>query len=260
MGRDELSEVDWNYLDASRVFVASSERGEYVERADVAIVCCGAPAEPLNWGFVKPPYGDLAATAAAVRAYFAERALPFQLSIRELDGDRPLRELEESGWRRKREPTPGLTLAISASVPTVPAAPARLVIDRVRSPEELAAFRETAFRGFGYPVAAAPAFLNERLLALPRLRLYTGRVDGVVVATSMLLATGSVAGIYWVATLEAQRGRGYGEALTWAAIVGGRELGCRIASLQASKLGRPVYARMGFEHVLDYAHYLPPEA
>jgi GNAT superfamily N-acetyltransferase len=75
----------------------------------------------------------------------------------------------------------------------------------------------------------------------------------------MLVATGSVAGIYWVATLDEQRGRGYGAALTWAAVAGGRELGCRIASLQASRLGRPVYSRMGFVHVLDHESLRPPE-
>jgi GNAT superfamily N-acetyltransferase len=107
-------------------------------------------------------------------------------------------------------------------------------------------------------VQAAKHFLDERLLAVPRLRFYAGRVDGAVVSTSMLVATGAVAGIYWVGTLEKHRGRGYGEALTWAAVAGGQELGCELASLQASKLGRPVYARMGFAHVLDY-EYLHPE-
>jgi GNAT superfamily N-acetyltransferase len=257
VGRDALAEVDWNYLDANRVFVACSDRGEYLERKEVAIVCCGLPAQELNWGLVKPPCADLAATAEAVRAYFTGRALPFQLSARELDGERPLRALEAGGWRRKPDPTPGMTLAVPASVPK---SPAPLEIARVRSPEELVAFRETAFQGFGFPAKTARLFLNERLLAFPGVRLYSGLVDGAVVATSMLIATGKVGGIYWVATLEAQRGRGYGEALTWAAVAGGRELGCGIASLQASKLGRPVYARMGFAHVLDYAHYLPPEA
>jgi GNAT superfamily N-acetyltransferase len=97
------------------------------------------------------------------------------------------------------------------------------------------------------------------MLAQPKVRLYTGSVDGVPVATAMLVVTGSVAGIYWVATLEAQRRRGYGEALTWAAVAGGAEHGCTVASLQASELGRPVYARMGFDHVLDYWAWHPPD-
>jgi len=39
-------------------------------------------------------------------------------------------------------------------------------------------FREAAFQGFGYLVAAAHMFLKERLLALPQVRLYSGLVDG----------------------------------------------------------------------------------
>ena len=119
--------------------------------------------------------------------------------------------------------------------------------------------RDVAIVGCGLPVAAAHFFLNERLLELPQVRLYAGLVEDEVVATSMLVATGAVAGIYRVATLEDQRGRGYGEALTSAAVAGDSELGCRHASLQASKLGRPVYARMGFEHALDYEYLHPPE-
>ena len=149
-----------------------------------------------------------------------------------------------------------MTLALPASPRP---APPDLAIQAVRTREQVLAFREAAFRGFGYPVAAAHIFLSERVLELPQVRLFSGLVDGVVVATSMLIATGGVAGIYWVATLEEHRGLGFGEALTWAAVSGGREFGCRIASLQASKLGRPVYARMGFAHRLDYASLLPPE-
>jgi hypothetical protein len=144
----------------------------------------------------------------------------------------------------------------------LPAAPRAAVpgleIRAVTTREQLVAFREAAFRGFGFPVAAAHLFLSERVLDLPGVRLYSGLLGGAVVSTSMLIATGGVAGIYFVATLEEQRGLGYGEALTWAAVQGGREFGCRLASLQASKLGRPVYARMGFAHVLDYQSLFPP--
>jgi GNAT superfamily N-acetyltransferase len=146
---------------------------------------------------------------------------------------------------------------------TLPGSPSArttsLAIVEVRTSKQLVAFREAAFEGFGLAVGVAHIFLNERLLALPQVRLYLGLVDGSAVAASMLVATGPVAGIYWVATIEPQRGKGYGEALTCAAAAGGRELGCTIASLQASKMGRRVYERMGFEHVLDYEHLLPPK-
>jgi len=253
MDRTTLDALDHNYLEGSRLSVAYSVRGEYLERRKVAIVCCGLPVEALNWGFLKPPYADAAATAAEVTAYFTGRKLPFQISYRDTDASRSLGAA--LGWEHRREPSPGMARAVPAAVP---APPPGLAIHRVRTPEELAAFRDAAFVGFGYPLAAARLFLDDRILALPGVSLYSGAVDGKVVATSLLVATGKVAGIYWVATLEAHRRRGYGEALTWAAVDGGRGLGCAIASLQASKAGRPVYARMGFEHVLDYAYLSPP--
>jgi GNAT superfamily N-acetyltransferase len=255
MGGAALSALDCNYLDASRIFMAFSRRGEYLERRGVAIASCGHPVETLNMGFLKPPHEDLAATAAGVRSYFEERGLPFRLAYRD-DQRESMRELEAAGWLRKSEPVPGMTLAMPASVPRSPAA---LEIQPVRTTPELVAFRETAFQGFGYPPSAARHFIDERLLGLPGVRLYAGLLDGACVATSMLVATGAVGGIYWVATLEEQRGRGYGEALTWAAVEGGREQGCTVASLQASQMGRPVYARMGFAHVLDYEYLHPPE-
>lgn len=249
-----LSVLDWSFLEASRIFVAFSDTGEYLERCDVAISSCGLPVEELNWGYLKPPYEDLGSTASAVRSYFEKTRLPYRLAFRA--GDVDPAPLESLGWRLTSEPTPGMTCALPASAP---AAPPSLAVREVCAADELVGFREAAFRGFGFPVAAAHIFLGERLLGLPHVRLFAGSVGDAVVSTSLLVATGPVAGIYFVATLEEHRGRGYGEALTWTAMAAGREHGCVVASLQASDLGRPVYERMGFEHVLDYAHLHPPE-
>ena len=255
MRQDALSALDYAYLDANRIFAAVSDTGVYVERRDVAIVSCGLPVEQLNWGFLKPPYDDLDTAAAVTRSHFAVGGLPFKLAFRG-DHQEAMRPLEARGWERMLEATPGMTLPIRAPIPALPAG---LVVREVRTPAELVGFRECAFRGFGYPVQAARIFLNERMFGLPQLRLYAGLVDGSVVATAMLVATGAIAGIYWVTTLESHRGRGFGAAITGAAVAGGRDLGCATAFLQASSLGRPVYARMGFAHVLDYAYLHPAE-
>lgn len=229
-----------------------TKRGSYQERRGVAIVSSGLPVEALNWGLLRPPFDDVVEAAAAVRAVFAP-ALPHRLVFR-AEHLPALRILEAHGWRHRAEPTPAMTLALPASIPPPPR---ELAIHEVRTAAEVAAYGEAAFLGFGYPVGAAGLFLHERLLELSHVRLYAGVVDGAVVATSMLVATGAIAGIYWVATRAEQRGRGYGEALTWAAVAGGREFGCRVAYLQASKAGFPVYARMGFAHAFDYEHLHP---
>jgi GNAT superfamily N-acetyltransferase len=97
------------------------------------------------------------------------------------------------------------------------------------------------------------------LIRHPRWRSYVGYADGQPVATSALLITGDVAGVYWVATAEAFRGRGYGEAMTWHVVREGAAAGCRVAALQASDMGRPVYERMGFRYVAGYRTFVPPK-
>ena len=55
------------------------------------------------------------------------------------------------------------------------------------------------------------------------------------------------AGIFFVATLPEGRGRGLASGLLAAALVAARDRGCEISTLQATKAGAPVYARLGYE-------------
>lgn len=86
---------------------------------------------------------------------------------------------------------------------------------------------------------------------------YIGYVDGEPVATTQLVVSDGVAGLYYVGTLEGHRGRGYGDAVTRHAIIQGGKRGCDISTLQASPAGYPVYKRMGFEDCGYYRSYIP---
>jgi GNAT superfamily N-acetyltransferase len=57
------------------------------------------------------------------------------------------------------------------------------------------------------------------------------------------------AGVFFVATLPEARGRGLAGRLLAAALVAARERGCDISTLQATKAGEPVYARLGYERI-----------
>ena len=54
------------------------------------------------------------------------------------------------------------------------------------------------------------------------------------------------AGVFFVATLPEARGRGLASRLLTAALVEARDRGCDISTLQATKIGEPVYARVGY--------------
>jgi GNAT superfamily N-acetyltransferase len=85
------------------------------------------------------------------------------------------------------------------------------------------------------------AVADERLLE--RARVWVGYVDSRPVASSLAYASDGVVGVFCVATTADARGRGYGEALTWAATMSDPS---RPAVLQASEMGAGVYRRMGF--------------
>jgi GNAT superfamily N-acetyltransferase len=57
------------------------------------------------------------------------------------------------------------------------------------------------------------------------------------------------AGVIFVATLPEARGRGLAGGLLAAALVEARERGCDISTLQATKVGEPVYARLGYQRL-----------
>jgi ribosomal protein S18 acetylase RimI-like enzyme len=146
-------------------------------------------------------------------------------------------------------------------VAAVSSAPAELRIRRVESDADFAAFFGVS-RGGRLYVPSLEAALD------PDVALLLGAVGGSVVATSRVTRIAdadegapafAVADISGVTTLPEFRRRGYGTAMTWAAVAEGERRGASAAVLGASEMGAPVYRRMGFRHAGTYRTYLPPD-
>jgi GNAT superfamily N-acetyltransferase len=78
-------------------------------------------------------------------------------------------------------------------------------------------------------------------------RTYLARVDGEPAATVSARDHADDCAVWHVATLEAPRGRGLATALMQKAIFDAARRGRATTSLQATKLGAPVYRRCGYE-------------
>jgi ribosomal protein S18 acetylase RimI-like enzyme len=159
---------------------------------------------------------------------------------------------------------PAMAMALD-DLPRDEAPPAGLAIEPVVDEAGVRAFVDVLALEMGVPPGQPnPAALHHAALlevvpaslaAEPAPLRFLGRIDGRPVATSRISIGGGAAGLYAVATLPDVRGRGIGRAMTLAALQAGRALGYRIGVLQASDSGFPVYRRIGFRTIFDYAVY-----
>ena len=134
--------------------------------------------------------------------------------------------------------------------------PSGVTIERVVSPELSDLMVRVAVDGFGAPpqLEAPMASLFRPMVTQPAwpARAFLARLDGRAVATALGVVSGDAVGIYNVATVPDARGRGIGGAVTLAAICDGRDRGARVAVLESSEMGFPVYQRLGFTVAARY--------
>lgn len=131
------------------------------------------------------------------------------------------------------------------------------------APPELAIETVVDEAGIDRWFVASPAmrpFIPRGFALDPEVRLVVGSLDDVPVTTALVFHSGRALGIYAVGTVESARRRGYGAAITWAAIDAGRAAwGALPAILQSSGMGLPVYLKMGFREICRYAIWYPPK-
>lgn len=192
------------------------------------------------------------------RAFFAEDGRSFTLWVRgEQDADLDALARAERFYATSEAPSPWMTLR--RRLPDAEP-PRGVTLSRVRDAEDLRAVLQVsqeAWAPVGLPPAETAALLArpERLLA-PNLAWVVARLEGRPAATAMVLCSHGVAGVYWVGTTPDARRRGLAELVTRAVGNIGLDAGMRVAALQASPMGHPVYLRMGYEAVSFTRWYL----
>jgi GNAT superfamily N-acetyltransferase len=252
-----IAEAQANFIKANRDIGEHCISGEVREIDGLVIKYTGVPADDQNAAFVVRPLRDPHAALSEALAYFDEREMPYGILMREGLDPTAERTCLELGLVHVFT-LPGMALAPLPDA--IPAGPVELEIRTVTTVAEHEAHVETDAAGFEGSLDHArrlfPATLFQRGDAIE----FTGFVDGVPVAVSTLVVTGRTAGVYGVATIPAYRRRGFGEAMTWRAIRDGAALGCEMANLTASVMGRPLYERMGFRVVAPFLIFARPAA
>jgi len=206
-----------------------------------------------------PQEEDVDARIEELTQHFASHQLPLMWSVGPFSRPSALGSHLESHGLRCVEESPGMALDLKALNEDI-SFPSELAIERVSNAEVLSEFVEVMRVGFEMPEFTGAALFEQfnamGLTDKSPWRNYVGRLDGEVVTTASLALVVGVAGIYNVVTLPKARRRGFGSAMTFAALREARELGYRIGILQSSAEGLGVYRRLGFEQYSTYYLYV----
>jgi len=258
--RRELS--DLNYAEATREMTRRSG-GAVLDEGGVLLVA-GAHALPVLVNAVMRVNPRVAPGEVLERArrFFAPRRRGFSVIARaHLDAD--LQSACATAGLVVFGAAPGMVL--DRRLPD-PAPPPGVALRRVATAADAGAFAavmDEAYQSLGMPPGVAAVQVGRlEALAAPHIVTVLAELDGAPAAGAMTIVTHGVAGVYWVGTVPAARGRGLAELCTRAAGNAGFDRGAGIAALQASPMGEPVYRRMGYVEVTRYptlVQFEPPQ-
>lgn len=112
---------------------------------------------------------------------------------------------------------------------------------READPQTVAAINDRA-----YPFEGDPWSRGFRTLPAREVRCYAALVGGAPASVLMTHDEDGDCVVWAVATLPEARGRGLAGALLEHALADARERGCDISTLESTKLGEPLYRRLGY--------------
>lgn len=147
-------------------------------------------------------------------------------------------------------------MVLMPGVGDVAASPAALTISRVESSGQLADFEQTFVEAYSIPdlMPWRPSvFMGRDLLDDPRWHMFVGHEDGVPVATAASYVTEHAVDVTMVSCRAESRGRGYGRAITQAAVDADRS---KPAMLLSSDSGQSVYRSMGFHTMTRFSLWI----
>jgi GNAT superfamily N-acetyltransferase len=242
-----------NGIEDYRAFARVSGGGAIEEVPGLVMISTGDTDSMGNPAFVTSPPSDPSGLLARIQEFYSARHLPW-IVIAFPEATAALARGAVAAGLRDEGPFPGMVLRPLPE--NIPASPDGFRVQRVETFEQLCALERTGCRAYGKEYADP----DPRWLTAPGISMYLGYDGDQPVSLAALIVAHRIAGIAYVGTVPEQRRHGFAEAVVWMAIADGRELGCDAAYLWATPMGQKIYARMGFQHLLDYHIWSAPHS
>jgi hypothetical protein len=196
---------------------------------------------------------------ARAQAFFAARGRGFSMWIRDTGEDEDMRAAADAAGIAPLAGSP--QMICRERLPEVPLADG-VEIRMVEDAAGAAVFADivsVAYVSLGAPEDVNRTHFSGRpSLAGPHLHSAIAYLHGAPVSCAQILMSHGIGGVYWVASVEAARGRGIAEAVTRHVTNLAFDLGAADVQLQASPMGEPIYRRMGYEDAYRREFRLAP--
>jgi ribosomal protein S18 acetylase RimI-like enzyme len=212
----------------------------------------------INTAARSGPVEDPAAALAAVIDVYGSLGHGFVLVTSELPDAQLEAAARSAAWRQIGD----LPVMVTSHRVATPSTGAGVTIRSADPVDDLAAFRALAIAGFADTAsdlaAVGSVFSSSVSLDPTDTRAFVASVDGVDAAVALVYEVGTTGIVAWVATDPRFRRRGLGSLVTATATNAGFAGGASLVALQASPLGAPVYAALGYEAIATDRLWIPP--
>jgi hypothetical protein len=192
-------------------------------------------------------------------AFFARRKRGYSVKVRDTGQDADLQAAcEESGLVAFGDPTPQMICRQRLDAQPPPEGIALRAVRDARGVADFAAVDADAYATYGMPAEVFADLFDrpDRLLADPYTKVVVAYQGSRPVATALTFLSAGVACVQWVGTIPEVRQMSLGRVVTeWATNVA-FDLGATSVTLQASPMGAPLYAKLGYETIYHYREYV----
>jgi GNAT superfamily N-acetyltransferase len=229
--------------------------GHFVREGNLACTRSGAPGASFNFvAALLPPLPPLHDILPLAESVFGKDRTSYGILVEGGNAEPLESELKQNGYTTfEDEPAFVRPSLDDISLPAHP-----LAIHQVKTLDDYHVSCKLVSSIFQSPPELMEQLLPPASLAHPDLVSFVGFLETRPVSSVTYLKTGPVAHVAGTATLEAERGKGFGAALVLHALKHAREMGCTSAALRSGPLSIPLYKRLGFQYVCQHRTYAIP--
>jgi hypothetical protein len=249
-----------NLIAFSRALARWGRRGSLLEEGGVLAFAGGSWIPVIGNGAFRTDDSitpaDLIGTADA---FFAARRRGYSIKVRDSGQDDDLRAAcEAAGFEAFGDQVPEMICRHPIDVPDLPPGTALRAVDDAQGIADFATVNADAYSTYGMPADVLGDMFDQPdvVLADDDAVIVVAYQDERPVATALTYLSDGIAGLQWVGTVADVRNQSLGRAVTiWATNVA-FERGASSCTLQASPMGEPLYATLGYEPLYHYRDHV----